>query len=76
MEDQSSQNTKNFINVAWKVFEQYIVENLHIRLSCLQDMSAESLKLVPVLGNFTATFEIETKCKENNFNTLRTTEEI
>ena len=50
VEDASSQNTKNVINVAWKVFEQYIVEKLHIRPSCLQDMSAESL--VPVLRKF------------------------
>ena len=50
VEDASSQNTKNVINVAWKVFEQYIVEILHIRPSCLQDMSAESL--VPVLRKF------------------------
>ena len=50
VEDASSQNTKNLINVAWKVFEQYIVEKLHIRPSCLQDMSAESL--VPVLRKF------------------------
>ena len=50
VEDASSQNTKNVINVAWKVFEQYIVEKLHIRPSCLQDMSAESL--VPVLMKF------------------------
>ena len=50
VEDASSQNTKIVINVAWKVFEQYIVEKLHIRPRCLQDTAAESL--VPVLRNF------------------------
>ena len=50
VEDASSQNTKNVINVAWKIFEQYIVEKLHIRPSCQQDMSAKSL--VPVLRKF------------------------
>ena len=47
VEDASSQNAKNVSYVAWKVFEQYIVEKLYIGPSCLQDMSAENLVPVP-----------------------------
>ena len=51
------ENTKNAINVAWKVFEQYIVVKTSHKAQLSTRYSMESL--APDLENFAATFEIE-----------------
>ena len=51
------ENTKNAINVAWKVFEQYIVVKTSHKAQLSTRYSMESL--TPDLENFAATFEIE-----------------